>query len=237
MDQKAQNEGERLIIVMRQITELHRLAYFEGLGNLNASRPDDLPPSQGGRYQGFGSTPSPDPRSSDAAFGLSSRAAPSLTDFQQDPVAALGKGWSLFSSVVASASRTVNESIIQPGMERVLDPEFQANVKGYASEAGKKVTQVGSAANEWGKSSLGVDVAGQVTDVAGQLGWSNRSTAGYGALPQNHDSAYQDDDEDDFFGNFESSDSHHDAPSAGANSSTSASASGAKKDGHEVCFS
>jgi ADP-ribosylation factor GTPase-activating protein 1 len=190
-------------------------AYFAGLGDVNASRPDNLPPSQGGKYQGFGSTPSPGPSSSGDSWGLSSRAAPSLSDFQENPGAALSKGWSLFSSVVANATRTVNESVIQPGMERVLDPEFQATVKGYASEASKRAAQAGTAANEWGKQSLGVDVAGQVGGVANQLGgtmgWSNQSTAGYGSLSQGpgHDgySQYHDgeEDEDEFFGTFESS--------------------------------
>src|SRR5262249_39213561 len=54
-------------------------AYFEGLGKLNESRPDHLPPSQGGRYTGFGSTPAPTP----PAFNLSSSAAPTLSDLQE----------------------------------------------------------------------------------------------------------------------------------------------------------
>ena len=32
--------------------------YFARMGNENSSRPDNLPPSQGGKYSGFGSTPS-----------------------------------------------------------------------------------------------------------------------------------------------------------------------------------
>jgi ADP-ribosylation factor GTPase-activating protein 1 len=213
-------------------------AYFSNLGGLNASRPEDLPPSQGGRYQGFGSTPSPNPSSSNTAFGLSSQAAPSLSEFQENPVAALSKGWSLFSSVVVSASRTVNESIIQPGMERVLDPELQASVRGYASAAGQKATQVGAVANEWSKHSLGVDVAGQVSGVTGQvsesMGWGNHSTAGYGSLSQGQtsDDHYHDaSDEDDFFGTFESSTNRGSgsAPAA-TTSSTAAPASSAKKD-------
>ncbi|EEB87536.1 hypothetical protein MPER_15082, partial [Moniliophthora perniciosa FA553] len=63
--------------------------YFASLGSLNASRPDNLPPSQGGKYQGFGNTPSPQPDSDHPSYGLSSRAAPSLTDLQENPMAAL----------------------------------------------------------------------------------------------------------------------------------------------------
>lgn len=128
-------------------------------------------------------------------------------------MAALSKGWSLFSSVVASATRTVNENVIQPGMERVLDPEFQASVKGYAAEAGKRAGQVGATANEWGKQSLGVDVAGQLGGVVGGVGgMGNRSREGYGALSQDHEdessTLYNDRDDDDFFGNYSSGSAH-----------------------------
>lgn len=36
-------------------TKQQNEAYFATLGNANQQRPDNLPPSQGGRYQGFGS--------------------------------------------------------------------------------------------------------------------------------------------------------------------------------------
>jgi ADP-ribosylation factor GTPase-activating protein 1 len=123
-------------------------------------------------------------------------------------MAAFSKGWSLFSSVVASATQAVNENVIQPGMERVMDPEFQANVRGYATEAGKRATQVGAAANEWGRTQFGVDVGSQVSGVMGSMG---RDRTGYGALSQEaHGSngRYNDSDpEDDFFGQFEGSSS------------------------------
>ena len=102
LTQKAQNE-----------------AYFERLGNANASRPDNLPPSQGGKYTGFGSTPAPEMHPS---YGMSSRAAPTLGELQENPMAALSKGWSLFSGAVAGASKAIQENVIQPGMERVQDP-------------------------------------------------------------------------------------------------------------------
>ena len=43
-------------------------SYFQTLGQSNADRPADLPPSQGGRYQGFGNTPS---LSEHPSYGLS----------------------------------------------------------------------------------------------------------------------------------------------------------------------
>lgn len=173
------------------------------MGSVNASRPDDLPPSQGGRYQGFGSTPSPGPGSSNPSYGLSSRAAPSLADFQENPTAALSKGWSLFSSALAGATRTVQESVIQPGLERVRDPEFQASVRGYYDTASKQVTSTATTANMWSKQQFGVDVAesvgGLVDNVKERTGMGGHE--GYGALPQSHDGDGWDryEDEGDFF--------------------------------------
>ncbi|KAJ4498871.1 hypothetical protein C8R41DRAFT_893828 [Lentinula lateritia] len=112
---------------------------FASLDHLNANRPLDLHPSQGGRYTGFGRTPAPSAGSSNASYGLSSRAAPSLQDLQQNPLGALSKGWSLFSSAVVGASKTINETVIQPSMERDTGPEFQSNVKGILGEAQKHV--------------------------------------------------------------------------------------------------
>ena len=164
--------------------------YFANLGKVNDSRPDDLPPSQGGRYTGFGSTPPPQPPS----YGLSSANAPNLTELQQNPVAAISKGWSLFAAAVVGASKVVSENVIQPGVEKVTDPNFQASVKGYMGEAQKKALMVGNSANEWTKNSLGVDVAdtvgGVVETVRDRVG-GGPARSGYGALslqsPNDHD--------------------------------------------------
>ncbi|KAJ3975252.1 ArfGap-domain-containing protein [Lentinula raphanica] len=153
--------------------------YFASLGQLNANRPLDLPPSQGGRYTGFGSTPAPSASSSNASYGLSSRAAPTLQDLQENPLGALSKGWSIFSSAVVGASKTINESVIQPGMERVTDPEFQGNVKGMLGEAQKRAGQVASGANDWGRKQFGVDVGEKVGSLVGGVGGNPRSQ-GYG---------------------------------------------------------
>ncbi|KAI0677332.1 ArfGap-domain-containing protein [Trametes maxima] len=191
-DQKAANES-----------------FFTGLGQANATRPVDLPPSQGGRYQGFGNTPTPPPGSQHPSFALSSAAAPSLSDLQENPVAALSKGWSLLSAAVTGASRVVAENVIQPGMEKVRDPNFQAGVRGYVTEAGKRAGDVGRTANMWGKVTFGVDVAESVGGVVGTVkdrvgGGPERR--GYGAVGMGHEeetsALYQDDD--DFFNHFNS---------------------------------
>lgn len=152
--------------------------YFASLGELNATRPADLPPSQGGRYVGFGSTPPP---SNEGQYGITSRAAPTLQDLQENPLGALSKGWSLFSNVVAGASRTINETVIQPGMERVTDPEFQGNVKGFLGEAQKRAGQVATGANDWSRKQLGVDVGERVGSLVSGVGGGPRRQ-GYGQV-------------------------------------------------------
>ena len=182
-------------------------SYFANLGKVNDSRPDDLPPSQGGRYTGFGSTPTP-PSNQHPSYGLSSANAPNLTELQQNPAAAISKGWSLFAAAVVGASKVVSENVIQPGMERVTDPKFQASVKGYMGEAQKKALMVGNTANEWSKNSLGVDVAdtvGGVVDTVRDRVGGGPAKSGYGALslqsPNDHDesSGLYDADDDDLF--------------------------------------
>ena len=204
--------------------------YFAGLGQANSLRPDDLPPSQGGRYQGFGSTPLPPPGSGDPSFHLSSRAVPTLSELQENPMGALSKGWSFFSSAVTDATRVVNESIIQPGVERATDPNLQASIRGYVSEAGKYAEEFGKTANTWSKNQLGVDVAERVTTTVRGMGGGPEGQ-GYGSVPTQYSGEtsglYQDDD--DLFGEYKDANpttSSHNTPlPAGNTSSTSTSTS------------
>lgn len=94
-EQKAQNE-----------------AYFAKMGEANASRPENLPPSQGGKYAGFGSA-APDPVQQDQG-GM-----PSADEFQKDPMAALTKGFGWFGAAVSKQAKLVNDSYIQPAAKSV----------------------------------------------------------------------------------------------------------------------
>lgn len=214
LDQKAANEN-----------------YFANLGRANESRPHDLPPSQGGRYTGFGSTPTP-PANQNASYGLSSANAPSLSELQENPVAAISKGWSLFAAAVVGASRAVSENVIQPGVEKVTDPNFQASVRGYMTDAQKKAAMVGSTANEWSKHQFGVDVADTVGGVVGTVkdrvgGGPSRS--GYGSLsltsPNDMDesSGLYDQDDDDLFTEYHSKTPQSSALNTGTTTSATAS--------------
>jgi len=90
--------------------------YFAGLGAANASRPADLPPSQGGKYAGFGSSPMEPPKSA-AGPGL-----PGFDDLQKDPLQALTKGFGWFTSTVGKTAKSVNEGYIQPTAAKVGSP-------------------------------------------------------------------------------------------------------------------
>lgn len=87
--------------------------YFSKLGAENASRSEDLPPSQGGKYAGFGNTPGPAPASQGGI--------PNLEDLQKDPMAALTKGFGWFTSTVTKTAKTVNDGYIQPTAKQVYD--------------------------------------------------------------------------------------------------------------------
>ena len=86
--------------------------YFAGLGAANASRPADLPPSQGGKYSGFGSMPMENTHQDTAKL-------PGFDDLQKDPVAALTKGFGWFTTAVGKTAKTVNEGYIQPTAAKV----------------------------------------------------------------------------------------------------------------------
>lgn len=77
-------------------------AFFARMGAENANRPDDLPPSQGGKFGGFGSDPWPSQRKEGAGV------MPGADEFQKDPLAALTKGFGWFGGMV---QKNVNEGL------------------------------------------------------------------------------------------------------------------------------
>ena len=84
--------------------------YFSKLGAENASRSDTLPPSQGGKYGGFGNMPASQPKDN---------SGPSWDDLQKDPLAGLTKGFGWFTSTVSKTAKTVNDGYIQPTAKQV----------------------------------------------------------------------------------------------------------------------
>ncbi|KAI5967091.1 hypothetical protein KGF57_000520 [Candida theae] len=124
-------------------------SYFASLGAKNDSRPDHLPPSQGGKYAGFGNTP--DPTSSNgtsAGSGSSSFANFTVDNFQKDPLGTFTKGWGLFSSTVAKSVQEVNQSVIQPSLNQIQQSEFSAEAKKAMAQFGQKMQETGKYGQE-----------------------------------------------------------------------------------------
>ncbi|GJC79217.1 ADP-ribosylation factor GTPase-activating protein GCS1 [Colletotrichum liriopes] len=102
--------------------------YFSKLGAENASRPDDLPPSQGGKYAGFGSSPMPAKKDG----GI-----PTVDDLQKDPVAALTKGFGWFTSTVSKTAKTVNDGYIQPTAKQLAESDFAKQAQRVAQQSAR----------------------------------------------------------------------------------------------------
>ncbi|PQE06228.1 zinc finger gcs1 protein [Rutstroemia sp. NJR-2017a BBW] len=103
--------------------------YFAKLGAVNAERPDHLPPSQGGKYSGFGSQPvqkeNTEPK------------LPGFEDLQKDPVAALTKGFGWFTTTVGKTAKTVNEGYIQPTAAKIAESDVAAQARLAAAQVAK----------------------------------------------------------------------------------------------------
>lgn len=117
-------------------------AHFARLGAVNELRPEHLPPSQGGRYAGFGNTPAPAAAKGGAFSGFS------MNTFQDDPVGALSKGWGLFSSTVAKSVSEVHESVIKPGFTQLQASDLGSEAKRAMAQFGQKMQQTGKYGQE-----------------------------------------------------------------------------------------
>ncbi|KAL2877934.1 ADP-ribosylation factor GTPase-activating protein gcs1 [Colletotrichum sp. CLE4] len=106
--------------------------YFSKLGAENASRSEDLPPSQGGKYAGFGSSPMPEKKEG----GI-----PTVDDLQRDPVAALTKGFGWFTTTVSKTAKTVNDGYIQPTAKQLAESDFAKQAQIAAANAGRAAQQ------------------------------------------------------------------------------------------------
>eukprot|EP00128_Syssomonas_multiformis_P014107 Colp12_sorted_trinity150504_noHs@9306 len=97
--------------------------FFADRQAMNASRSADLPPSQGGRYVGFGSSPMP-------SNSNRNRGGSEVEDVLATGLSYLATGWNVFSTnavqlgqltaeKLSEAAHVVNESIIKPTAEKV----------------------------------------------------------------------------------------------------------------------
>lgn len=126
----------------RQAQKEKNEAYFAKLGSKNQSRPDNLPPSQGGKYQGFGSGGTTQHSSTQRQGG--SLAGFTMDAFQKDPLGTFSKGWGLFSSTVVKSVKEVNNTVIQPGMQQLAQQDYASQTKRAMEQFGQKVQEAGT---------------------------------------------------------------------------------------------
>ncbi|KAH3664242.1 hypothetical protein OGAPHI_004594 [Ogataea philodendri] len=115
----------------------HNEAYFAKLGATNDSRPTDLPPSKGGKYQGFGSSPAPSSQRGSSLSGFT------LDALQKDPLGTFTKGWGLFSTTVAKSVKEVNDTVIQPSVKQLAEQDYAQQAKRAVEQFGQKVQDTG----------------------------------------------------------------------------------------------
>lgn len=164
-------------------------SYFATLGQANSNRSTDLHPSQGGKYTGFGSSPMPSPGAGNGSAShpsniTSSRALPTINDLQSDPLKAMSKGWGLFSNTLSQATKSINESVIQPGLTKINDPNLQTSLQGYYSKGGEFI----SYGLQQGQAVLGegIKTAGDIAKSRGvDLSYLDRLGTGSGGFEQN----------------------------------------------------
>jgi ADP-ribosylation factor GTPase-activating protein 1 len=102
-------------------------AYFARLHQANETRPDHLPPSQGGKYAGFGSAPA-EPQTNDSGL-----------DITKDPMGALTKGWGFFATQATKAAQLANEQVLKPTAQKLAE----ADLARTAAQLGQGVQGVG----------------------------------------------------------------------------------------------
>jgi ADP-ribosylation factor GTPase-activating protein 1 len=136
-------------------------SYFATLGAKNDSRPDTLPPNQGGKFQGFGNTPAP--AQNNQGSSLSSF---TIDNLQRDPLGTFTKGWSLFSSSVSKSIEEVNETVIKPGVQQFSQGEFGTEAKRAAAQFGQKFQET----SQLGIQSFTKLVDPQPNDAGGKYG-------------------------------------------------------------------
>ncbi|KAJ4971607.1 hypothetical protein NE237_004706 [Protea cynaroides] len=115
-------------------------SFFERKKAENESRPDGIPPSQGGKYVGFGSTPPP-PRQSN-----------SQGDVLRDTVSVFSQGFGRLSLVAASAAQSA-ASVVQAGTK---DLTSKVKEGGYDYKVNETVHVVTTKTTELGQKTWGI---------------------------------------------------------------------------------
>ncbi|KAL8778864.1 MAG: hypothetical protein Q9213_007218, partial [Squamulea squamosa] len=117
--------------------------FFARKGNENESRRADLPPSQGGKYAGFGSDPMAGTGGSGKRAEGGKEGIPGVDEFQKDPVAALTKGFGWFTTTVGKGAKSVNDGWIQPNVQKLAEADLATQARLTAAQVAQNI-QAGS---------------------------------------------------------------------------------------------
>ncbi|XP_011501417.1 PREDICTED: ADP-ribosylation factor GTPase-activating protein 1 isoform X2 [Ceratosolen solmsi marchali] len=112
--------------------------FFTRKQNENATRPDNIPPSQGGKYGGFGYQMTPVPKSSSQ-------------EFVDTALSSLASGWSLLSSSATKIASKATENAIKIGemaTQKVREGTLLEEVGGQVNSLAAKVGDLGR--RSWG---------------------------------------------------------------------------------------
>ncbi|KAI4281029.1 MAG: hypothetical protein L6R35_005767 [Caloplaca aegaea] len=112
--------------------------FFARKGGENERRREDLPPSQGGKYAGFGSS---QPAAAIAASG--EEGMPGVDEFQKDPVAALTKGFGWFTTTVGKGAKSVNDGWVKPNVQKLAEADLATQARLTAAQVAQNI-QAGS---------------------------------------------------------------------------------------------
>ncbi|KAK6152479.1 hypothetical protein DH2020_015114 [Rehmannia glutinosa] len=102
----------------------------------NESRPDSLPPSQGGKYVGFGSSPAPVPRKNS----------------EGDVLSVVTQGFGMLSMAAASAAQSA-ASVVQAGTKEITSKVKEG---GYDHKVNETVSVVSAKTSEIGQKTWGL---------------------------------------------------------------------------------
>ncbi|KAL8648751.1 MAG: hypothetical protein Q9210_004801 [Variospora velana] len=113
--------------------------FFARKGGENERRREDLPPSQGGKYAGFGSQPAAPPQ----PIAGSGEGMPGVDEFQKDPVAALTKGFGWFTTTVGKGAKSVNDGWVKPNVQKLAEADLATQARLTAAQVAQNI-QAGS---------------------------------------------------------------------------------------------
>ncbi|XP_063240079.1 ADP-ribosylation factor GTPase-activating protein 1 isoform X2 [Bacillus rossius redtenbacheri] len=128
-----QSGGGYRTLDSQQAFDNQKEAFFARKQNENLTRPDGVPPSQGGKYSGFGYTMDPPPRSSSQ-------------EFFDSAVSSLASGWSVFSTSATKMASRATEGAIKIGgiaSQKVKEGKLLDDVSSQVSSIANKVSDLG----------------------------------------------------------------------------------------------